>query len=71
MSLPLSARVRKNSSHHDRLEQTLDIDNMFEPTFAFKNSHAFQLKDYNHQRNCNPFDFYLHTREKIAPPHTP
>ena len=70
MSLLLSGKVRKNSSQHDRLGQTLDIGNMFKPTFAFKNSHSFQFKDYNHQNKCKPRDFYLHTQEQITLPHT-
>ena len=33
-ALVLSAEMRRN----ERLRQTLDIDNMFRPTFDFKNS---------------------------------
>ena len=34
----LSLRVRKNSSQTKQLQHTLDIGNMFEPTFGFENS---------------------------------
>ena len=59
--LVLSAKVRRI----EHLWQTLDIDNMFESTFGFKNSQEFHSKEKDYQIFCSPLDFYLPTWEKI------
>ena len=45
MSLIFSATARRNSSQNGRLWQTLDIANMFKPTFGFKDSQLFQSRN--------------------------
>lgn len=38
--------------------------------FTSKFEMYFQFKEQNYQNNCSPPNFYLPTREEIAPPHT-
>jgi hypothetical protein len=45
--LVLSAKLRRSETgvKHERVGQTLDIGNMFGPTFGLKNSKSFQFSE--------------------------
>jgi hypothetical protein len=45
MFMVLCAKIRRISSQNEQLWQTLDIGNVFGPTFGFKNSKIFQFKE--------------------------
>jgi hypothetical protein len=62
--LILNAKLREEN---ERSEQTLDIGNMFKPTFGFKNSQTFQVKQQSYSNICSPLDSYLSTWEICTP----
>ena len=53
-----------------QLWQTLDIGNMFRPTFGFKNPWNFQFKKIKSPKNYSPPNFYHPTWGKFTPPYT-
>ncbi len=61
--MSLSAKMRRN----ERLWQTLDIGNMFKPTFGFKKS---QLNNEITKKNSSPLHFYFPRQDTPTPPYT-
>lgn len=65
-AMAFSAKVRKN----EQLWHTIDICNMFGPTFGFENHNNFNVRNKITDKNCSPREFYLHTHGIYAPSYT-